>query len=148
LLAAQPSALVGRISPPESTFGGLVAMEPVAYFAYRRGIEEYDAKQYAKSVPLFREATATDPGSAAPRFFLAMSYLMTSDFIPAMTELQAVTRLGKSPYLQAAHMYLAKVYLHQEDRSGADRELDLSIELGGELATQAQQLRARLHDLP
>ena len=62
----------------------LFAQEPEETYGVdeliKRGIEQYDAKEYKQSIETFKEALAVDPNSMIATYELALSYLAIKDY--------------------------------------------------------------------
>ncbi len=75
---------------------------------------------------------------------LGASYLLTGRTDEGIATLQQVVELGESPFLDEAHLLLAKAFLRKGDRDRGSRELRATIALHGDTEREARDLLERL----
>ena len=86
--------------------------------------------------------------AAGPRFYLGVCDLLTGRTDEAVADLRGVIGLGESPYLEQARFFLAKALLTKQDLAGASKELELTIQLGGDRAAESRLLLDQVRALP
>jgi tetratricopeptide (TPR) repeat protein len=92
-------------------------------------------------------ATDLDPSDPQSSFFRGICELMLSRAGDAIPFFQRVLALGDSPYIEAAHFYLAKAYLAKGELTGASDELRKTIQLAGDREAEARALLGQLNAL-
>jgi tetratricopeptide (TPR) repeat protein len=152
--ASEPSAA------PATSIEQLARVEPAPYepvtlrgpaneatTRFRQGMEWYKKSDYGAAVTDLQAAADIDPGAAHIQFFLGVSHLLNGQDGAAIRHLQATVQLGDSPYLEEAHLYLAKAFLRKHDISAAEADLDAAIRLNGAHADEARRLLADIKRL-
>ena len=135
--------MLARVDPPPYTppaLRGGTNVDP----RFRRAMEDYRQARYSAAIPGLAATVAADPKSADAQLFLGICYLMDGQTEPAIGRLRATIDLGPTLDLEMAHFYLAKALIRQHDTSGSERELQKTIALHGDLATQAKELLGKL----
>lgn len=133
-------AELARLDPPRYDPAELRGAEPAASAQFQQAMRAYQDKQYAEAAPAL-EKLPTHP--AAP-FFAAASRLLAGQTDAAITALQAIP--PASPFAEESKWLLAKAWLVKNEPAKAATILDTLAASGGDFATQAAQLRARLKD--
>jgi tetratricopeptide (TPR) repeat protein len=111
---------------------------------FREAMEPYQAGSWAEAIARLEPLARRTPEDAALRFFLGACYLLTERYAEGAAELEAVVRLGPSPYLEEALVYRARALAGAGDLAGARGELEAAAALGGDLEPLARELLARL----
>lgn len=160
-----PTASPGPASPtpspkaPTPSLEDLARVEPPAYTTsrlrggdestarFQEAMEHYQRRSYAAAVTGLRAASTLDPEAPHIAFFLGATELLNGHTSAAIDTLSRTVALGESPYLEDALFYLAKAHLQARDVDAAARELQRTIELNGERATEARQLLDALASL-
>ena len=114
---------------------------------FQRGMERYRKADYAGALAELRGAAELDPEASHIRFFLGICHLMVSEDDAGIERLQATIGLGDSPYLEEAHLYLAKAFLRRKDFGAAETQLKTLIQLRGSKGAEAGQLLTRIQEL-
>ena len=145
-----------RAPVPANPYAALAAFEPPSPPSVRlrdamptdlgRGFELYRRRDFGGAVQALQTAARTTPGAAAP-FFLGISLLVTGETDQGIAALQAAVGRGDSPYLEEAHLYLARAHFAKGDFGAAERELEATIALGGARGEEARGLleKSRSH---
>jgi tetratricopeptide (TPR) repeat protein len=118
--------------------------EDRAHEVFRLAMQDYMKGDYSAAIPGLRNAVNASPRTAGYQFYLGASYLLTSQFEPAVDALGKAATLDDTAYTEPAHFYLAKAYLNVGNVSAAEAELQTTVRLGGGYEAQA---RAILHQL-
>jgi TolA-binding protein len=111
---------------------------------FQNAMDAYVEKRYAAAAALLEEAVSVEPNASDAHFFLGICRLLNAKPAEAIPPLKTALANEKSPYLQAAHFYLAKAYVQTGDLSQAETELRTAADLSGRLTTQASSLLTRL----
>lgn len=114
---------------------------------FLRGMEAYRHADYRSAVIELRRAEELEPDAAHICFFLGVSHLLTGDDTSAIDRLRATIALGDSPYLEEAHLYLARAFLRQRNVAAAETQLKQLIALGGSSGDEARRFLAQLERL-
>ena len=115
--------------------------------SFRRGMERYRAADYRGALVDLRAAQELDPDAPHVHFFLGVSHLLLGEDPAAIDQLRRTIALGDSPYLEEAHLYLAKAFLRQKDLDAAEQQLRELIALGGPGIEEARRLAAQIRGL-
>jgi tetratricopeptide (TPR) repeat protein len=147
-LAPEPSLeQLARVEPPSYEPPKLRGALDEATERFQRGMEHYRKADYAAAVGDLRTAAELDPDAAHIRFFLGISHLMLGQDDAAIDRLQATIALGDSPYLEEAHLYLAKAFLRRSDLGAAETQLKRLMQLRGSWSDEAQRLLTQVERL-
>jgi len=111
---------------------------------FRHGMEKYQKRDYSGAVTDLRAAAELAPDAAHIQFFLGVSELLIGEDTAAVGHLRKSLELGDSPYLEEAHLYLAKAYLRQRNIPAAEAQLRAVTRLRGARADEAQGLLAAI----
>ena len=110
-------------------------------------MEHYRKDDYAAAVADLRAAAALDPEAAHVRFFLGISQLMVGQDAAGIEGLRTTIALGDSPYLEEAHLNLAKALLRRKDFRAAEAQLQALIQLRGSKSAEAGRLLTQIQEL-
>jgi TonB family protein len=135
---------LARVEPPRYEPVKFRNVPDDATRSFQRGMERYRRADFAGAVEDLRDAAALDPAAPHVRFFLGISHLMLGQDDAAIERLRATIALGDSPYLEEAHLYLAKAYLRRNDVRAAESQLKTLIDLHGSESAQARSLLTEL----
>ena len=138
---------LARLEPPPYQPIRLRGVPDEATARFQRGMERYRKADYAGAVAELRRAAELDPEASHIRFFLGICHLMVSEDDAGIERLQATIGLGDSPYLEEAHLYLAKAFLRRKDFGAAETQLKTLIQLRGSKSAEAGQLLTRIQEL-
>ena len=145
---AGPSlAELARFDPPTYTPAVLRGAQDEAMRKFRAAMKHYRQGEYARAVTGLREAAKLNPKDAGALFFLGVSYLLSGQTDDGIAALRQSVALGDTPYLEDAHYYLAKAFLHKNDLAGAEAELQKTVQLKGDLESKAQELAQAIQAL-
>ena len=147
--ATQRPSLVelARFEPPPYTPIVLRGSSDAATQHFQEAMRRYSKGDYKEAIPGLRQGAALNPRAADISFFLGICYLLTDQPDAAVSSLRSTIALGDSPFLEDAHFYLAKAYLHQGELTAAQTELKRTIQLRGEHEADAGVLLAKLGHL-
>ena len=120
-------------SPPSVTLRGATLPD------LDRGLDLYRQRDFAGAAHALQAAARTTPDAVAP-FFLGISLLEIGETDQGIAALKATVARGDSPYLEEAHLYLARAHFAKGDFLAAERELDLTIALNGDRGEEARAL--------
>jgi tetratricopeptide (TPR) repeat protein len=140
--AAKPLAELAQFEPPRFLPSLLRGAEEQNLFAL--GMERYTRHDYAAAIPYLRKAAAGSTQAEAARFFLASCELLTSNPDAAIVDFRGVLSNANSVFTAETHYSLAKAFLQKGDTAAARRELQRTIDLQSDFASQASELLARL----
>ena len=129
---------LARVEPPRYEAPRLRSTPDEATARFQRGMGHYRKADYAAAVGDLRAAAELDPDAAHIRFFLGISHLMLGQDDAAIDRLRATIALGDSPYLEEAHLYLAKAFLRRKDLGAAETQLKTLIQLRGSGSDEAK----------
>jgi tetratricopeptide (TPR) repeat protein len=138
---------LARVEPPRYERPTLRGASDQATQRFQRGMERYRKADYAGAVDDLRAAAELDPDAAHITFFLGISHLMLGQDNAAIDRLRATIALGDSPYLDEAHLYLAKAFLRRKDLSAAEEQLKKLIQLRGSQSGEARRLLTQVERL-
>jgi tetratricopeptide (TPR) repeat protein len=136
-----------RVQPPPYQPPRLRRLPDEATTRFLRGMEHYRKADYAAAVADLRAAAALDPDAAHIRFFLGISQLMVGQDAAGIERLRATIAHGDSPYLEEAHLNLAKARLRRKDFGAAEAELKALIQLRGSKGAEAGRLLTQIQEL-
>jgi tetratricopeptide (TPR) repeat protein len=111
-----------------------------------RGLDLYDKRDFGGAVRALEAAARTVSDAAAP-FFLGISLLKVGETDRAITALRAAVARGDSPYLEEAHLYLARAHFAMGDFRAAERELEVTLALKGDRGEEARGLLEKSRSL-
>lgn len=137
---------LGRFEPPAwspQTLRG----ESSSPAALEAGLRRYQVRDWAGAAPLLEQAAQAAPRDPRPAFFLGATLLLEGRVEPGVAQLRRVVALGDTPYLEEAHLLLARACLRRGDGAGAERELAAVVDLQGDFEPQARELRRRLQEI-
>jgi tetratricopeptide (TPR) repeat protein len=138
---AGPSlAELARFDPPTYTPAVLRGAQDEAMRKFRVAMKHYQQGDYTRAITGLRAAAKLNPKDAGALFFLGVSYLLSGKTDEGIAGLQQSVALGDTPYLEEAHYYLAKAFLHKNDLAAAEAELQKTVQLKGERESKAQEL--------
>ena len=120
---------------------------PAGAASFRRGMERYRQADYREAIVDLRAAQELDPDAPHVHFFLGVSHLLLGEDTDAIEQLRTTIALGDSPYLEEAHLYLAKAFLRQMDLDAAEEQLRELIALGGSSSGEATRLATQIRGL-
>jgi len=145
----QPPTLaeLAQVQPPAYNVAVLRGAPDPATRRFRKAMEVYRKQQYRAAIPGLRQAAQLNPSAPDIRFFLGICYLLDEHPAEANEELQRTVALGETPYLEAAHFYLAKARLRENDLSGAKTELEKTIQLRGDREAEARRLLGQVETI-
>ncbi len=136
---------IARLDPPPFKRTPLRGAESNAEKRFRVAMEPYESKDYVSAAQALRKTLDRDPDSFDARYFLAICDLLTGRIPDGIAGLKTVVDAGnRSPYLEEAHFYLAKVYAGQRRLVDARREFEITVALHGDLETEARSLLEQL----
>lgn len=138
---------LARVEPPPYEPLRLRGAADEATERFQRGMEHYRKGDYARAADDLRAAAELDPDAAHIHFFLGASQLILRQDEAAIDRLRATIALGDSPYLEEAHLYLAKALLRRKDLVAAEIELKKVVQLGGSVSSEAKRLLTELAKL-
>ncbi len=138
---------LARVEPPPYIPLSLRGRRDEAAGRFEAAMRRYRDGDYAGAISELSAAARLRPNSANIVFFLAICQLLTGQLDVAIAGLQNTVALGESPYLEEAHYYLAKARLRQGDLRAARTELRRTIELRGQMETDARRLLAQVEAL-
>jgi tetratricopeptide (TPR) repeat protein len=142
---AGPSlAELARFDPPTYTPTVLRGAQDEATRKFRAAMKQYQQGDYARAVTGLREAAKLNPKDAGALFFLGVSCLLSGQTDEGIAALQQSVALRDTPYLEEAHYYLAKAFLHKASLAAARRELEEVVGLEGDYEDEARRLLQQL----
>ncbi len=145
---AGPSlAELARFDPPTYTPAVLRGAQDKPMRKFRAAMKHYQQGDYARAINGLREAAKLNPKDAGALFFLGVSHLLSGQTDDGIAVLQQSVALGDNPYLEEAHYYLAKAFLHKSDLAAAEAELQKTVQLKGDLESKAQELSQAIQAL-
>jgi TolA-binding protein len=139
--ALEELAQVG--APPYSAVV-LRGAEDKAQEDFKKAMQHYLKNDYAGAIPGLRAAAKASPETPSFHFYLGACYLLTDQADPAIESFRKTISLAHPAYSEPAHFYLAKAYLRKKNVSAAEQELQLTVQLAGSKAAEAQEI---LHQL-
>lgn len=137
-IPAERMELLARFEPPSFQPGAGESSQ------FQRGMQHYQARDYAGAIPDLRAASDAQPDSIETRFYLAICLLLTKDRASGIEELKSVIAAGNTPYLERARFYLGKGLLAAGDVRGADVQLRIVAAMRGALEKQAEALLGQI----
>jgi tetratricopeptide (TPR) repeat protein len=140
-------AELARFDPPTYTPAVLRGAQDEAMRKFRVAMKHYQQGDYARAITGLREAAKLNPKDAGALFFLGVSLLLSGQTDDGIAALQQSVALGDTPYLEEAHYYLAKAFLHKSDLAAAEAELQKTVQLKGDLEGKAQELSQAIQAL-
>jgi tetratricopeptide (TPR) repeat protein len=138
---------LARIQPPPYQPLRLRGVPDEATERFQRGMERYREADYAGAVAELRGAAELDPEASHIRFFLGICHLMVGEDDAGIERLRATIGLGDSPYLEEAHLNLAKALLRRKDFGAAEAQLKALIQLRGSKSAEAGRLLTQIQEL-
>jgi TolA-binding protein len=141
-------AELARVEPPSYVPLQLRGASETTEARFRAAMRHYAAGEYSRAAAGLTEAASAGRPAPHVTFYLGISHLLSGDADRAVEWLTATSRLGESPYLEAAHFYLAKAFLAKEDVNAARRELEATVRFEGDFEKLARTLIAGLDAIP
>ena len=138
---------LAKVEPPLYEPRRLRDVPDEATKRFQTGMEHYRKADYALAVDDLHESARLDPDAPHILFYLGISHLMLNHEDAAIAGLRATIALGDSPYLEEAHLYLAKAFLRRHDLRAAEIELKKLIDLRGSWSGEAQRLLTQVERL-
>jgi hypothetical protein len=145
---AVPLAVLARVEPPLYAPLALRGARDGATETFDAAMRLYVTGDYAGALPGLRKAAGTKPDEVQYVFFLAVCQLLTGDASGAAVGLRQTIALGESPFLEEAHILLAKAFLQQRQIPAARDQLRRAIDRHGRLEPVARRLLGQLESLP
>jgi TolA-binding protein len=145
---APPSApsleQLARVEPPPYSAIVLRGAEEEGQEVFRKAMQSYSNKDYAKAIPGLQSAVKANPQAASFNFYLGACYLLTGQTDPAVASFRKTIALGNPAYSEAVHFYLAKAYLKKKEVSPAEQELQKTVRIHGDMEADAQEILRQL----
>jgi hypothetical protein len=116
--------------------------------AFREGMGFYARGDFARAIPSLRSAAALDTHDAGAPFFLGVAQLMTGHTEDATASLQSCLARGDSPYVEEAHLYIARAFLRGGGVAAAAEELEAVIGFHGDFEAEARRLLETVRRTP
>ena len=135
-VATNPYADLATFEPPSPPSVRLRGGAPPDL---ERGLDRYRQKDFPAAVQALRTASRTSSEAAVP-FFLGVSLFMVGETDQAITTLNAALARGDSPYLEDAHLCLARAHFAKGDFLAAERQLEMALSLRGDRGDEARAL--------
>ncbi|MDE6577675.1 MAG: retroviral-like aspartic protease family protein [Muribaculaceae bacterium] len=119
--------------------------EPTSY-AYTRGVESFNEKNYSEAMEWFQKEINDNPGNGYASFYISVLNMVNDEFGNALTNIDAA--LKKIPkkdthYYPMALNTRSKIYLNLQDTVKALRDLDQAIKI--DPTSFSYQTRAELY---
>jgi tetratricopeptide (TPR) repeat protein len=107
----------------------------------------YVKGEFARAIPPLRSAEKANTTDAGAPFFLGVALLIDRRTSESIEALRTCAARGDSPYLEEAHLYMARAFLRQGDPAAAHSELERVIALQGDRAAEARELLDSIRDV-
>jgi tetratricopeptide (TPR) repeat protein len=163
-LPRQPVADTGAPAPPappsSPDWEAIAAIRPAPYRetvlrggrdaadkAFREGMRFYTKGEFAQAIPPLRSAERGNTTDAGAPFFLGIALLIDRRTSESIEALRTCVARGDSPYLEEAHLYMARAFLREGDPTAAHSELERVIALQGDREAEARELLERIRDV-
>lgn len=164
-VAVQPGVTTPPLPPPTAaspdtskpSLEQLARVEPAPYepltfravpdeatARFQQGMNRYGQADFRGAITDLKAAADLEPDAPHIRFFLGVSQLLAGETRSAIDSLHAAVAIGDSPYLEEAHLYLAKAYLRRGDPGAAEQELKRVASLNGPRREEANRLLNRV----
>jgi tetratricopeptide (TPR) repeat protein len=140
-------AELAQVTPPPYAPVTLRGTPGEAGLRFRAAMQHYQEGDYRAAIPGLRAAVELNPEAVDANFFLAVCRLLEGQTNAAIAGLRRTIALGDSPFLEEAHIYLAKAYLRKADLVSARGELDQAIRLHGDRQREVRQLLEEIKKL-
>jgi tetratricopeptide (TPR) repeat protein len=141
--SSAPNALSTRIDPPpyspSAWRDGTTVSEPL-----RLAMLRYKSGDYAGAARGLEPLSISAPQAPEVHFFLGICLVLAGQTGRGIASLEHTVKLGDTPYLEPALLYLAEALLVKGDRAAARQQLDRAIALHGDLESRA---RRRLQEI-
>lgn len=155
-LAPAPTAVVTTTATLRTSAG---VFDPPAWPAltYRgaspsqdltRAWSAYMAHDYARSKMLLSALVSQGDRRPAVLFFLGVSKLQLKDWRSGLEDLQAVRKMGETPFLEETYFYAAHGYLGLGESAPALEELTSLVRLNGDFKSRAEALANEIRSTP
>jgi tetratricopeptide (TPR) repeat protein len=144
---SNPLAELATIEPPLYEPVRLREAADEAAVLFLRAMEQYRQGDYEAAIPDLEAAVRLDVRAPGFSFFLGACYLLTGETDRGIESLRRTVELGDTPYLEEAHLLLARAYLQKRDPEGAIAELHNALRLHGDLELEARRLLEEIEDL-
>ena len=135
---------LARVEPPPYSAILLRGAEDEAQIDFNNAMEHYLKGDYTGAIPGLLTAAKASPRTARYPFYLGACYLITGQTDAAIASLQRTIFLNETHYSQQAHYYLAKAYLQKKDVSHAKEQLQLTVDIGGSMGADAEEMLRQL----
>jgi tetratricopeptide (TPR) repeat protein len=147
--AAPPVSLeqLARIEPAPYEPTTFRNVPDAAITRFQQGMERYRQGDYRSAITSLQEAAMLEPDAPHIRFFLGVSQLIAGDTTSAVDSLRAAIATGDTPYLEEAHLYLAKAFLRQQNLAAAQGQLNEVVALQGPRRDEANRLLGQITTL-
>ena len=132
------------MEPPPYTGIVLRGAEDEAQEAFRKAMQYYSKGDYAHAIPGLRAAVKASPRTTRSNFYLGACYLLTGQTDSAVVSFHKTVSIGDPTYSESAHFYLAKAYLRKKEVSAAENELQKTVQLHGNMETEAGEILQQL----
>jgi hypothetical protein len=141
--AAAEWQMLAQVAPPRYTASNLRSASGNGEERFRAAMAKYSARDYQAAAEGLRGLE-----TAAARFYLGISDLMTGNSDEAVTHLRDTVGMGETPYLEEAQFFLAKALLGKKDAAGARLALEQTVALTGDREVEARRLLEQVRALP
>jgi len=141
-------AALARVDPPAYEAPVLRGVYDTASTAFRAGMKDYLAGNYASAADHLHEAAAADPSRPDIAFYLGATELLGGQLDGAQSVLERVIAMDESAFTEEAHFYLGKTLLRQGRLDDAKNEFALVAGMGGPLQAEAKGILEALIRLP
>jgi tetratricopeptide (TPR) repeat protein len=155
-----PAAQTGPTAQSQAALATLTLVQPPPYTPvllrgardeatrqFRAAMQHYVQGEFDKAKSGLESAARLDPAAPEVAFFLGVCALLTDQPGLAIQQLRRTIAVGDSPYLEEAHLFLAKALLKEGDFDSAAAELEETIRLRGDREREARHLLERLEEL-
>lgn len=129
---AAPALAMSPASPPP----------PTKSSAYKEGQRAVEAKDYAKAVPLLKQATVDNPNDADANNLLGYSYRKLGQQKAAFMYYQRALQID--PNNRGANEYLGELYVEMKDLPKAQAQLTKITQLCGTGCEEYRDLKAAI----
>lgn len=147
LATAQSYAQLAKVDPPRYEPMLLRGTKDPSGEQFQSAMQNYVRGDYSTAAAALSKVVAVNGEAAEPRFYLAVSELLSGKSREAIDEFLRVIHLGDRRFVEQSQFHLAKAWL-QQDRPDAAREQLLPLAAGqGEFAAAARTLLTSLRDL-
>jgi tetratricopeptide (TPR) repeat protein len=113
---------------------------------FEAAMQRYVVSDYPSAAAGLERAVRRHPDDAAALFFLGACDLLIDRTPDGIRRLQEVVALGESPYVEEAHILLAKGLVREGRVDEAAAELQKALALRGDLEDEARQGLRRIRE--